>query len=110
MTTNMDSKELIKRFHGFFDEHMRREIRQAIHNDKDILPIDFFEISQYDHELGEQILERPIDVLEIINLTLKQFTDDNDTKSPKARLMTLPSTENVSTKFLILSLSLAPDL
>jgi replicative DNA helicase Mcm len=94
MTTLMDSKELIKRFHGFFDEHMRREIRQTIHNEKDILPIDFFEISQYDHELGEQLLERPIDVLEIINLTLKQFADDIESKTPKARLMSLPSTEN----------------
>ncbi|NQZ85321.1 MAG: minichromosome maintenance protein MCM [Nanoarchaeales archaeon] len=91
--TNLDSKELIKRFHGFFDEHMRREIRQAIHKEDDVLPIDFFEISQYDHALGEELLERPIDVLEIINLTLKQFADDAESKSPIARLTTLPSTE-----------------
>lgn len=91
----LDSKTLIKKFHGFFDESMQKEIRKAIHDDKSFLPVSFFDISEYDIDLGEQLLANPQDVLLIMEQTLKQFYEGDSNTYLKIRLTTLPSTEKV---------------
>ena len=95
MVQVLDSKKLMKKFHNFFDEHMRSQIREAIHSEKDTLHIDFFDISEYDIELGDQLLEYPQDVLKIMDETLKQFSEDDTSEHIKARLTSLPKTEHL---------------
>ena len=42
MVQALDSKKLMKKFHNFFEGHMRSQIREAIHSEKDALHINFF--------------------------------------------------------------------
>ena len=65
----MDSKELIKEFTGFF-ETIITDIRKANHNDKDFIEIDFDDISIFNNKLSEELLERPVDVIDLMNLIL----------------------------------------
>lgn len=88
----LDSKALMKKFHGFFDEYKRSEIRKAIHDEKEVLHISFFDISEYDLDLGDQLLENSEDVLRIMDETLAQFVEGEDIKL-KVRLTSLPVTE-----------------
>ncbi len=91
----LDSKSLIKKFHNFFDEYKKKEIRKAIHDDKSYFPVDFFEISEFDISLGDQLLANPEDVIAIMEQTLKQFADEDNKNNLKIRLVSLPSTEKV---------------
>lgn len=91
----LDSKTLIKKFHGFFDEYLRKEIRKAIHDDKSFLGVSFFDISEYDIDLGDQLLSNPENVLMIMEETLKQFYEANSKTNLKIRLTSLPSTEKL---------------
>jgi replicative DNA helicase Mcm len=94
MTTELfDSKEVIRKFHAFFDEFMKKQIKKAIHDDSSFLDVSFFDISEYDFELGDLLLSNPEDILSLMEETLKQFLDDDSKKTLKVRLLNLPETE-----------------
>ena len=44
MEKTFDSKELMKKFHGFFEEYHKKDIRAALSDEKDYLEVDFFQI------------------------------------------------------------------
>jgi replicative DNA helicase Mcm len=92
----LDTKTLVKKFHSFFEDVMRNEIRKIIHEGKTSLDISFFDISEYDIELGDQLLAFPEDVVKIMENTVKSFLEkDDEEKSIKVRLISLPTTERV---------------
>lgn len=91
----MDSKELIKEFTGFF-ETIITNVRKANHNDKDFIEVDFNDISIFNYKLSEELLERPVDVIEIMNLTLlKSYKETEESKALSVRLLNLPTTETI---------------
>ncbi len=91
----IDTKSLIKKFHKFFEEYKRNEIRKLINEDKKFFPISFFDISEYDIELGDYILSNPQDALKIMENTLKEFYESNIDKKIKVRLTSIPVTEKL---------------
>lgn len=91
----LDNKDLIKKFHNFFEEYKRNDIRKAINDGKEALLISFFDISEFDVELGEQLLAFPEDVMQIMEQTLKQFYEEEESKTLRVRLTTLPATEKI---------------
>ncbi len=95
----LDSKELVQRFHGFFDEYKRKDIKKAIHKGELALEVSFFDISEYDIELGDQLIAFPQDTLKIMDETLKQFYEEDELNSAKKplriRLTSLPLTEQL---------------
>ena len=96
MVQLIDSKDLIKRFHKFFQEYKKKEIKKAINDGQTFLHISFFEISEYDYELGDQILSFPLECISIMEETLKGFTESNDEViSIKVRFTSLPATERL---------------
>lgn len=94
MVDALDSKTLIKRFYGFFEEYKKKEIKKAVHEGADALLISFFDISEYDIELGDYILAYPKDSIALMEETLKQFYEDDETINYlKIRFTSLPVTE-----------------
>lgn len=92
----LDSKALIKKFHKFFEEYKKKEIKRAINDGSSFLPVSFFDISEFDMNLGEQLIAYPVDVLMLMEETLKQFYDNDEVKKTiKIRLTTLPVTERI---------------
>ncbi len=89
----LESKELIKRFHGFFEEYKKKDIKKSIHDGETFLKVSFFDISEYDFELGEQLLGFPQDVIAIMEETISQMHSED--VRLKVRLTSLPSTEQV---------------
>jgi replicative DNA helicase Mcm len=91
-----DSKDLIKRFHLFFEEYMSNEIRKIINQGEEALIVSFFDITQYDPELSETILLKPEDSILLMEQTLKQFYEDSQVKKNiKVRFKNLPLTEKI---------------
>ncbi len=91
----LDSKTLMKKFHLFFEEYKRAEIRKSINEGKPTLLVSFFDISEYDIELGDHILAHPEDSIRIMEETLKQFYEDEPLETMRVRLTSLPSTEKL---------------
>ncbi|MDA3856467.1 MAG: minichromosome maintenance protein MCM [Candidatus Woesearchaeota archaeon] len=92
----IDSKSLVKKFHKFFEEYKKKEIKQAINEDLNVIKLSFSEISEFDFELGDKILANPQEAISIIEETLKQFYEDEDTtKFLKVRFTSLPITEQL---------------
>ena len=92
---SLDTKELIRKFYGFFDEYMRKEIKKAYHSGSTHLGVSFFDISEYDFELGDMLLAYPKDVISIMEGTLEQFKEDEHSPRLKVRLTSIPSTEQL---------------
>lgn len=96
MTEIIDSKTLIKKFHKFFEEYKKKDIRKAINDDLAYIELDFAEISEYDFELGDQILANPMEVIPIMEETLRQFHEnEEENKKLKIRFTSLPLTEMI---------------
>lgn len=92
----IDAKELVKRFNQFLEEYKRKEIKKAINQGDLALDISFYDISEFDIELGDHLLAFPQDTLRVIEETLKQFADlDSKTKPLRVRLTSLPITEKL---------------
>ena len=98
MTINLDSKEMIKRFHGFIDEYLRIDLRSHIEHGKEIININFESLIIYDQELAECFFDRPRDCLELFHLTMKQFSESADQleKTPQAFFYNFPNSEKIS--------------
>ena len=91
-----DNKKIIEKFKDFFEEFKKRDIKKVIHNNQKALEISFYEISEYDVDLAEQILATPKEMFRIMEETLKEFYDISkipDKKPIRVRLTNLPPTE-----------------
>ncbi|MCA9496995.1 MAG: minichromosome maintenance protein MCM [Nanoarchaeota archaeon] len=91
----LDNKTLIERFHKFFEEYKRKEIKKAINEESACLLVSFFEISEYDIELGDQLLAHPEDIIKIMEESLRDFYEEDTKIKLKVRLTSLPATEKL---------------
>lgn len=92
----MDSKTLLSQFSLFFDEYMRKEIKQTVHKGDPYIKVSFFDISEFDILLGDQLLAYPEDTIRIMQEALKDFYNVDDFEKPiKIRLTSLPVTEKI---------------
>ena len=95
--TIIDQKSLIKKFHKFFEEYKKKEIKKVVNEGAASLNLDFTELSEYDFELGDQILANPADAIATMEETLKQFYDQEESSDKKIRVRftSLPVTEQL---------------
>lgn len=91
----LPSKELVKKFHSFFEEFKRKEIRKAINEEQTFFVVDFFELTEYDPELGDQLLAFPEDIFMLMEQTINQFYNENSKTFIKVRLGSMPITEKI---------------
>ncbi|MCA9486584.1 minichromosome maintenance protein MCM [Candidatus Woesearchaeota archaeon] len=92
-----DTKTLIKKFHGFFEEFMHSDIKKVISSGKPALHVDFFQLSEYDLELGDYVLSHPLDAFMLMEQTLAQIAEgEGEHIQPiRVRLSSLPESERV---------------
>jgi replicative DNA helicase Mcm len=94
----LEEKEIISRFFSFIDELKKKDIEKVISYGKDSMELSFFELSSFDPEISEILLEKPEYTINIFEETLKQFYDIKKRKKKiRIRISDLPSTE----KFMI---------
>ena len=61
----MEADELLTRFNDFFKLYYHSKIKQNIREGKNRVTIDFPELTHFDPELSEELINRPDDVLEV---------------------------------------------
>jgi len=69
----IETTELIKRFESFIEINYLEELMRAAAADESSLRIDFLELSKFDPEIANMLLEEPEEVIKAIELALSSF-------------------------------------
>ena len=72
----MEADELLTRFNDFFKLYYHSKIKQNIREGKNRVTIDFPELTHFDPELSEELINRPDDVLEVGGEAIKNIEDN----------------------------------
>ena len=69
----MDVVKQIKKFQEFIDKFYQATLFEASRKGKHFLIIDFEELLKFNHELAEELLEKPDEVIRAIELACQEF-------------------------------------
>jgi len=90
----MEATEQIKRFGEFFETRYKAEIAEQLRQDKKFIIVDFNELSSFDVELAQMLLEQPEEVLKAAELAVEQF-DFEGIHGFKIRFWNLPESQRI---------------
>ncbi|MBU0930086.1 MAG: minichromosome maintenance protein MCM, partial [Nanoarchaeota archaeon] len=90
----LDVQKQIEVFKDFFDSNYKKEIHQVIQEGKASLNVNFLNLTQYEFELSEQLIEDPEETIKSAEVSLEQF-DVLKKKRIKVRFFNLPKSQEV---------------
>ncbi len=88
----MEAQEQIEKFKDFIEKNYLTVLTDNLRKDKKFLVIDFNELSRFDPELADILLERPEDTIKAAELTIEQFDIENS-ENTKIRFSNLPESQ-----------------
>jgi len=94
----MEAAEQIKKFHQFFEEVYQAGLLESVRMGAKSMLIDFTELSKFDHELADMLLEQPEEVIKSADLAVQQFDLPTEAKDFNIRLENLPESQKVMIK------------
>jgi len=89
----VDAQEQIEKFQEFIDVQYKKTLQTLLRKGKKSLVIDFSELSKFDNELSEQLLEEPEETIKAAELALEQVGGE---EKLKARISNLPESQKTS--------------
>ncbi len=90
----IEASEQIKRFHEFLESYYYPKIVENLRKDRMFVVVDFAELSKFDLDLANQVLEDPEDTIKAADLAVGQFDLENTAKF-KVRFMNLPESQKI---------------
>lgn len=91
----IDAHEQVERFREFFEVNYKKQIHEIVTKGLKSLVVDFSEISEFDHELADLLLEEPEEVIKAAELAIEQF----EVKEPvRVRLINIPKSQHTMIK------------
>lgn len=90
----MEAQEQIEKFKDFVEKNYLAVLIDNLRKDKKFLVIDFNELSKFDLELAELLLEQPEDVIKAAELAIEQFDIENS-ENTKIRFSNLPESQHM---------------
>lgn len=94
----MEPTLVIKKFQEFLEKNYLTEIAEKARKGEKFLNVDFTELSIFDPELSEELLEAPEEVLKAGEIALEQFEVKGEVKNFKIRIKNLPEDMNIMIK------------
>jgi len=91
----LEASEQIKRFQEFIESDYYAELLKNIRQDNKFLVIDFSDISKFDIELANELLDNPEETIKAAELVIEQFDIEEDVKGIKVRFRNLPESQNI---------------
>ena len=88
----IDASEQIKRFQEFLESYYYNQIIENLRKDKKFIVVDFADLSKFDLDLANELLEYPEDTIKAAELAIEQF-DLEDIKGFKLRIKNLPENQ-----------------
>ncbi|MAE43022.1 hypothetical protein CMO93_04575 [Candidatus Woesearchaeota archaeon] len=90
----IDAAEQIKRFQDFLELHYYQQIVENLRKDLKFVVVVFTELSKFDLDLANELLENPEDTIRAAELAAEQF-DLEDIKGFKVRFSNLPENQKI---------------
>lgn len=91
----MEGVEQITRFAEFMEEHYKKDLLENVTNSKNFVIIDFMELTKFDPELAEQLLNDPEETIKACEVAAEQIDLPIDLKKIRVRFSNLPPTSNI---------------
>jgi replicative DNA helicase Mcm len=93
----MEPTLVIKKFQEFLEKNSSREIADQIRKGEQYLVVDFEQMSMFDPELSQELLDSPEEVLKAGELAIAQF-EPSDPKNFKVRVKNLSTSTSIMIK------------
>ncbi|GAI36271.1 unnamed protein product, partial [marine sediment metagenome] len=90
----MEATEQIKKFQEFFDLNYKAELLEKISKGDKFIIINFVELSKFDPELADVLLEQPEEVIKAAELAIEELYLENE-KNFKVRFFNLPESQKI---------------
>ncbi len=90
----INATEQIKKFQDFIESHYYTKVVENLRKDNKFVVIDFAELSKFDLDLANELLEQPDDTIKAAELAIEQF-DLEDIKGFKVRFRNLPESQKL---------------
>jgi len=90
----IDASEQIMRFQEFIESYYYHQIIENLRIDNKFVVIDFADLSKFDLDLANELLESPEDTIKTAELVIEQF-DLEDVKGFKVRFKNLPTNQKI---------------
>ncbi len=91
----MDVTEQINKFQEFLEGNYHNDLLENIQKDLEFLVIDFTELSKFNPELAEMLLETPEDILKVGELAAKKVIGEESVKNFNIRVKNIPEAHHV---------------
>jgi len=90
----LNTSEQIKRFQEFLESSYYNQVVENLRKDSKFVIVDFVELSKFDLDLANELLEHPEDTIKAAELAAQQFDLENIT-SFKVRFKNLPDSQKI---------------
>ena len=90
----LNASEQIKRFQEFLESSYYNQVVENLRKDSKFVIVDFVELSKFDLDLANELLEHPEDTIKAAELAAQQFDLENIT-SFKVRFKNLPDSQKI---------------
>ena len=90
----MEAQEQIGKFKDFIEKNYLTELTNNLRKDNKLLTIDFSELSKFNPNLAELLLEQPEDTIKATEIAIEQFDIENS-ENTKARFNNLPESQQI---------------
>src|SRR3990167_6055097 len=84
----VDANEQIRRFHEFLESYYYENVIENLRKDLKFVVVDFAELSKFDLDLANELLENPEDTIKAAEIALQQF-DMEGIQGTKVRITNL---------------------
>ena len=91
----MEITEQIEKFHEFFEVVYIEPLHAAISKGEKFLVVNFSDLSKYNLELAQELIENPEDVLRACEISIEQF-DFPNSKEFRIRFRNLPKSQEIA--------------
>jgi len=90
----MEATEQIKKFQEFFDLNYKAELLEKISKGEKFIIVNFLELSKFDPELADLLLDQPEEVIKAAELAIETEYLENE-KNFKVRFYNLPASQKI---------------
>ncbi|RMF54956.1 AAA family ATPase [Candidatus Woesearchaeota archaeon] len=91
----MKASDMIRQFHEFLEKNYHKELLEAIAKGEKSFVVDFFELSKFNPDLAETLIDYPEDVFKAAELAVEQFEVDSDLSGFCVRFKNLPESQYI---------------
>ncbi len=89
----MEVADQIKKFEEFIQSHHHAELLEKVRKGENFIVLDFGELSKFDPELADLLLDQPEEVARAAELAVENFDLPKEVKGFRARIKDIPETQ-----------------